>query len=172
MTDRVGNRPSGDVPPSAAATVLNASLNDLVQESRALRADVHDAEAARRRATKLAGALLGLVAVFIALVAVISWQNNRLVGQVKETNSRMADCTTPGGHCYDESIKRTGDAIGDIVRASIFMSQCARLYPGEFGPEYDKKLEKCVYERLEEAAKGRQAPSSTSTPSPLPTGGG
>lgn len=157
---------SDDAPRSPAPSVatLSNSLTELLAESQALRSDVHAAESARRRVGKVILALLAVLALFVALVGVVTWQNRQLVEKVNETNSTMADCTTPGGKCYEESAKRTGNAIGDIIRANIFMAQCARLYPGEVGPEYDRKLEACVFERLAEAAKQRQA-----TPAPTPS---
>jgi hypothetical protein len=159
-------------PVSPAVTALGRSLSDLVAESQALRSDVQVAEQARRRATVVNLALLGLLVLFVALLGAVSWQNNRLIEQVEKTNSTMADCTTPGGRCYEEGSRRTSGAINDIVWASVYMAQCSRLYPGEVGPAYDRKLEACVTERLQQAAEGRQNQPPPSTPSPSPTGGG
>jgi hypothetical protein len=156
---------------SPAVAELRTNLKDLITESQALRTDVHSAEEARRRATRVNVALLALLTLFVGLLLVVTWQNNRLIGQVEETNTLMADCTTPGGNCYQQSAKRTSNAISDIVWASVYMAQCSRLYPGEVGPGYDRKLEACVTERLRKAAQERQPPAAP-TPSPTPTGGG
>lgn len=137
--------------PAASDVVapLQQSLADLIRESQALRVDVHTAEAARKRANHINLGVLGLLILFVALLVGIGWQGN-------VTNQRIADCTTAGGDCYEEGRKRTAAAIGDIIKVSIYMAECARLYPGEAGPEYDRKLEACVYGRL---AQPTAAPS-------------
>jgi hypothetical protein len=175
MSDILGPREdpapvSPTVSPAVAA--LRSSLTDLVEESQALRGDVQRAEDARRKATVVNLGLLVLLVLFVGLLGAVSWQNNRVIEKVEETNSIMADCTTPGGACYEQSQKRVGSAINDIVWASVYMSQCARLWPDESGPSYDRKLEACVIGRLEQAAREREAsPSPTPSVSPTPTGG-
>lgn len=165
--------PADPAPVSPAVVSLRESLADLIKESQALRTDVHSAEQARRRATAVNLGLLGLLALFVGLLLVVSWQNNRLIEKVDKTNSLMADCTTPGGKCYEDGRRRTSAAISDIVWASVYMSQCARLYPDESGPLYDRKLEACVTKRLQDAREGQPVPPSPApTVSPSPTGGG
>ncbi len=126
----------------------------------ALRADVHAAEQARKKANRLNTFLLVIAVVLVAVVAIVGWQNNRLANQVRDTNAHIADCTTVGGKCYEEGRGRTGEAITAVVRISVLVSQCGRLYPGESGAEYDRKLEACVYQRLTPAP---------STPAPVPS---
>jgi type II secretory pathway component PulL len=154
------NRPAAPAPPATAET-LTTSLNDLLTQSEALRADVHAAETARRRATFINSVMMALLVVLVGLLVVVTWQNNRLTERVSETNARMADCTTPGGACYEDGRARTRQAISDVVRVSVFVAQCARLYPGEAGPEFDAKMEKCVSERLVAA---QATPSVSPTP--------
>lgn len=144
---------------------LQTSLTALLDEASKLRGDVHSAEVARRRSGHINMGLTALLAVLVALVLAIGWQNNRLTEQTRETaaetretNKRIADCSTPGGRCYEEGRQRTSGAIDAVVRISIFVSQCGRLWPGESGPEYDAKLTKCVAERLQ-AAQAQPAPS-------------
>lgn len=145
---------------------LQKSLADLIGESQALRADVHTAEQARRQASRINLLAVGVLAVFVALLIVVTWQNNQLAHQVQDTNERMADCTTPGGACYAQSTKRTGDAITDVLLGYVYVSQCARLYPGESGPAFDRKMEQCVFDRL---AQHRAAANRSPAPSPAPT---
>lgn len=162
--DPIGRPPgAGDVPPNVES--LRRSLTDLVAESQALRVDVNSAETARRRANTINLTAVGLLLLFVVMISAVSWQNNQLAKQVNRTNDRMADCTTPGGTCYETSQRRVSGAIADIVRASVFMNQCARLWPNESGPDYDRKLEKCVNDRLAQAARNRQ-----DNPSPRPSG--
>jgi hypothetical protein len=142
------------------SSTLTDLLTSVQQESAALRSDVHNAEAARRKANRLNTFLLGFAVVLVVAVLVVGWQNNRLTNQVNETNAKIADCTTAGRACYEQGRERTGDAISAVVRISILVSQCGRLYPGESGPDYDKKLEACVLERLGSSA----TPPATTAP--------
>lgn len=158
--------------PEPVPKPLGVSLTELIKESQALRGDVHGAEAARRRAGRVNLALLAVFAVLVAVLLAVTMQNYRLAHRIGETNARMADCTTPGGRCYEESRRRTGTAIADIIRAQIFMAECSRLYPGEAGPTYDRKLEACVTERLAGPELQRPTPNPSGTPSPSPTRGG
>jgi hypothetical protein len=132
-----------DHPARPPAEPLRASLESLIAESQALRADVHGAEQARRRANKINMGVLAFVALFVVMLVAIAWQNNQVINQVQQANNRLVDCTTPGGVCYEQGQKRTGAAIIALTRISIYVSQCGRLYPGESGPEYDAKIEKC-----------------------------
>lgn len=140
--------------PAATAYMaeLEKSLSALAAKAEGLRTDLKAAEKSRRAATRVNWALFALVVLFVGMLVAVVWQGG-------ETNRRIADCTTPGGTCYEQGRARTANAIQDIVRVSIYMAQCARLYPGEAGPEYDRKLEKCVYERL-------------AAPAPAPSTGG
>ncbi len=149
------------------AEALRQSLADLVAESKNLRGDVAKDAAERRRANRLNLAFLAVITGFVLGSVILVWQNNHLSHQVNDLTQQMADCTTPGGNCYTKANERTGSAIADIVRAEIYMAQCARLFPGESGPSYDTKLEACVYERLADPARKRSP-----APSPSPTGRG
>lgn len=146
--------------PDQLIEALTARLADIIDESRALRSDVHAAEAARRRVATFNLAVLTILAVALLAVVGLAWQNNQLAHKVNRTNEQMADCTTPGGHCYEEGRQRTGEAVGALTRISVYVSQCGRLYPGESGPEYDRKLDACVQARLAaELAKPTPTPS-------------
>jgi hypothetical protein len=89
----------------------------------------------------------------VLMVLGVAWQNNQIAMQVRDTNARVADCTTAGGACYREGQRRTGAAVGDITRASVYVAECARIRPGESGPVYDAYLEQCVAEKLEAARR-------------------
>lgn len=143
-----------DGPVSPAVAALQKELRDVVAEARALRADVQTAEQARRRANHINLAVLGLVVVFVLMLVGVGWQ-------ATTTNRQIADCTTPGGNCYEDGRARTSGAIVALTRISVYVSQCGRLYPGESGPEYDAKLERCVAEKL--AAAQPSSPPSVST---------
>ncbi len=172
-SDVPGGKPPGQVSPAVAA--LRESLTLVLDESRALRVDVAAAEKARRQAeaaTRKTGhinmALTGVLAVLVALVLAIGWQNNRLATDVADTNKIMADCTTPGGACYEQGRARTDSAVSAVVRISVYVSQCGRLWPGESGPDYDRKLEQCVAAKLAQAARQTPAPAPVPGPSSTP----
>lgn len=160
MTTTPPLRPGGEPP---AVEQLRASLSSLIAESQALRSDVHGAEVARKRANQINLGVLALLALFVALLVAIGWQNNQVIQRVNATNDQVASCTTPGGTCYDEGRARTNGAITSVVRISIYVSQCGRLYPGESGPEYDAKLQQCVMDRLAQAQ---------ASPAPMPSPSG
>lgn len=150
---------------------LRQSLAELIGESQALRTDVQEAEKARKRSTLLTTVLLVVMAVPLVILLVLVAQTNSISRQVHDTNEKIVDCTTPGGTCSQQSGRRTGEAIGDIIRAQIFMAECSRLYPGEAGPAFDQKLEKCVYDRLAAFAANRAKTQATPSPalSPVPS---
>lgn len=171
MSD-LSKHPARDTP---GVTALRADLGAVLAESQALRADVQTAEAARKRATQVNIAMLGLLALFTGLLVAIGWQGSQVIHRVDETNAHVASCTTPGGDCYEQGRKRGDEAISAVVRISIFVSQCGRLWPGESGPDYDRKLEQCVMERLQASIGGQTArpgPSAPGggTPAPSPSG--
>jgi hypothetical protein len=146
------------------------SLAALLEESQQLRNDVTANELARRlaarasrRVTQVNTVIVGLLVIFVGLVATLAWQNNQLAREVKAGNERIADCTTVGGICYGQSAARTGSAVADVVRASVFVAECARLQPGISGPEFDAVLEKCVADKLA-AARATPGVIPPSTP--------
>lgn len=144
--------------PEPLVGAIAGHLEKIIAESKGLRGDVRDAERARRRAGRFNLAVLAVLAVSLMAVAGLGWQNNQLAQRQDETNRRMADCTTPGGRCYEEGRARTSGAIAAVVRISVYVSQCGRLYPGESGPEYDKKLDACVAAKLAAATPGPTPP--------------
>ncbi len=164
MTTTPPIRPAAGVSEPPAVEQLRASLSALIAESQALRQDVHGAEVARKRANQINLGVLALLALFVALLVAIGWQNNQVIQRVDDTNDQVASCTTPGGACYEQGRTRTDGAVSAVVRISIYVSQCGRLYPGESGPEYDVKLQACVMDRL------RQAQQAGPSVAPQPSG--
>lgn len=135
-------------------------------ELQALRADVHNAEAARRRTTLIAAALGVLLLVLVLLLISSVWRGNRVLYDLERRHTVAADCVIPGGNCFTERQRHADAANANGIRVSIYAAQCARLYPNESGPNFDRKLEQCVAERLSAAAP---LPGPTPVPSPRPT---
>ncbi len=150
-----------NVPMPAGEAELRRQLDSILDEAQRLRGDVHSAELARKRATKINLVVLVVLAGFVAMLLAIGYQNNQLAHNTSKTNEAIEDCSTPGGACYEDGRQRTAKAIDDIVKVSIYMAECARLYPGESGSEYDRKLEACVFARL-----ATDSPSVRPTPTP------
>jgi hypothetical protein len=157
-------REANTEPVPSSVQAVQQSLLALIDESQALRGDVHTAEQARRRANHINLGVLGVVIIFVLTLFGLGVQNNHLSRQVNETNRRMSGCTTPGGACYEQGRQRTNQAVGDVVRVSVYVAECSRLWPGESGPAYDAKLQMCVQQRLHPATAPPSAP-----PSPTPS---
>lgn len=152
-------------PAAGRVETLSASLEELLVESQRLRRDVHSAEEARKRTNKIGLALIGAVAVFVVLVGLVSWQNNQVLRSTGSTNETIVDCTTPTGDCYRQNLRRTAEVVQNLIKASTYVSQCARLKPGESGPAFDRYLEDCVRAKL---LADEFDLSPTATPSPKP----
>lgn len=151
---------------------LAESLTALIAESQALRGDVKANEAARRRENQINLGVLLMLTLFVFIVLVVAWQNNSIARTTQQTNQQVVSCTVPGGKCYDDGKKRTAGAVGDIVKASIYMAECSRLRPGDSGPEFDAFLEQCVADKLAASNKPTPVtptPAPTATPVPTPT---
>jgi type VI protein secretion system component VasK len=147
---------------------LSASLQQVLDEARSLRTDVKAAERARRRESQINLVIIGVLAVFVLLVGVVTWQNNQVIRQTQQTNDTIADCTSPAGECYKSGQRRTAAVVEDLIRASTFVAQCARLRPGESGPEFDAFLEQCVAEKLGLQPGPSPSPTLKVTPTPVP----
>lgn len=154
--------------PEAGDRLLLSRVSALSDNVEALRFNVRDSEQARQRETRVGMMLMRALVVSVILLTlltagalVVAWQGYVSANRARETNSRISDCTTPGGRCYAESAKRTGAAVGDIVRSQIALGECSRLYPNESGPEFDRKLRQCVYDRI-----------ATDPPTPRPKSAG
>jgi hypothetical protein len=117
--------------PDQIADHLGKSLADLVAESQALRGDIHNAEQARRRASRVNLGLTMLLVAFVVALLAVGWQNNRLSHQVAATNATLADCTVTGGKCYEEGKARTGaqPEVGGLCRRPAGRVQPAGGHP-------------------------------------------
>lgn len=143
------------------SATLSEYLTKLAADAEGLRTDVHNAEQARRRANTIGLALMGVLGFLMLVILVVAAQNNAIASQTRQTNARIAACTTAGGKCYEDGKTRTGAAVGDIVKASVYVAECSRLHPGESGPTFDAFLEKCVAGKLAKASPPAPVPSPT-----------
>jgi type VI protein secretion system component VasK len=145
---------------NAHAAALSDSLRALIDESKALRQDVDQAERTRRREARLNAVMIGILSLFVLCVLAVAWQNNAIAQQTADTNRQITSCTVPGGKCYEDGRARTTEAVSNIYKSSVYMAECARLQPGVSGADFDRFLEKCVADKIA---------GSRATPAPVPT---
>lgn len=141
---------------SDAVSALEEAMTAADNNAKGLRTELMAARARDRWV--LAGGLLLLVLVAVAVLGSIVSSRGVLV--------TLADCTTQGGQCYERQRSQSGVLVGQIiasvsdkaVQATIYVGECARLYPDISGQEYDVKLERCVTRKLAENRPLGQAP--------------
>lgn len=124
-----------------------AALEAATEVSNGLRGDVQDyTKVVRRVYWAIIAGLIVMAVVLVGVGVVVKSSNN--------VTNVIADCQAPTGKCRQENNKRTAkiqkEIIDEQIKGYIYMGQCARLYPGISGPEYDEKLEACVVKRLAE----------------------
>jgi hypothetical protein len=74
-----------------------------------------------------------------------------LVGH--STRDDIADCTIPGGECYQRSQEQTGEAIGQLINEEILTRTYARLAAScadKAGVQTEDDIEKCILRDLKE----------------------
>lgn len=173
----------------AAADRLARRLEDVVAESKALRADVAVAERQRGRELRQQAAqiqqraaesrrqrwALIIIAGLLAIVGLVALQNRGIsrdaaesAGAARTTSAQLQDCVVPTGTCYRNGQARTGRAVLDISRTQLYIVECARALPVEEyppGPKFDAAFERCVAARL---ALPPAVPKPSPSPSPSP----
>jgi hypothetical protein len=160
---------------STATAALRSSLEDLINESQALRTDVKTAEVQRareaerrRQENRVMFGLIGILSILMLLMLTVAWQNNQLSADVRASSKQLSDCTTPGGKCYAEGQARTGQAVRRLQLIQLYIVQCSRELPGIEGPEFDRRFEACVERRLATTPPPSPAPTPNPTTSPRP----
>lgn len=137
---------------------LSDAINNLADLARELAEEVRNDRRDRRRATRW---LLGLSTVAVLLLVGLG-----VLGvQTAQLATRIEDCTTAGGRCYEDGRSRTRDAVGQIIdggtRAVVFTHLCMRDHP----EARDAQIEACVAERM------KRPPAAAPAPTPHPTHG-
>jgi hypothetical protein len=132
-------------------------LQDLVKESRQLRADMHQAQERQRYRFQWMIIFMAVLAVAVIALSTLVIQNQRISKSNQEIASQIADCTTSGGACWEESRQRSKTNVTSILNTTIFVSECLQQYPDI--PRLRDEFEACIRRELD---TGRQ-------PVPLPT---
>lgn len=156
------------VPPASAVepAQLDSRLAALIAESQSLRSDLKSSETQRRK-ENLISVCTGLLAIlFIGIVLAVAVQNRSIAedaktsaNSAKKTSDAIADCITPTGHCYQDGSKRTGGAVGNLIKAQLVITDCNRHFPVD-----DKAFNACVVAGLKRAFPTTPAPAPTPAP--------
>lgn len=143
------------------------ALTDEVRADRGRREEEARAVAAsQHRQNRIMVALLVIVALLVGGLLTMglqnrarSSQNAQILRETAVTSERIADCTTVGGTCYQQSAARTGQAVQMIVRAQIYLSGCQKI------ADTDAEVEQCVMRRL----LASETPTPSRSPSAAPS---
>jgi hypothetical protein len=142
-------------------------LSALLSESQRLRADVRERERRQRRLMGLIAAATVLCLVLVTSVVVLLAQSRQrgndsraLLRNNAATNQRIADCTTVGGKCYEEGVKRSAAFIQLLLQGQKQIALCRSK------SDTTAELEKCI----DKALAPMTAPSPAASPS-ASTGG-
>lgn len=150
------------VPPASAVepAQLDSRLAALIAESQSLRSDLKTSETQRRKENMISLATGLLAILFIGIVLAVAVQNRSIANDArvsadnaKHTSDIIADCITPTGHCYQDGSKRTGGAVGNLIKAQLIIADCDRHNPSD-----DKAFNACVAAGLKRAFPPTPAP--------------
>jgi hypothetical protein len=134
-------------------------LQSLLTESQRLRNDVQERERRQRKTNIL---MAGGIAIALIILLVQSRQRGadtrELIRSGNDTSDQIADCTKPGGTCYERGKQQTATALQQLLNAQIVVQNCADI------TDTEAQLRVCVSRRLADPA-GPQ-PSADPVPSP------
>lgn len=138
--------------------VVSEMIAPLVEEAHQLRAVVQADGAQRRRESRQMMAIVVVALLMVAGLGVLILQdrqrraqNAQILRQNAETSRQIADCTTAGGKCYEQSQRRSAAIVGNMVESNLLIARCAK------STSTAEALDACVAAGL---AKPRPAPSS------------
>jgi hypothetical protein len=132
-----------------ATAAIAGMLGEFKQEAAATRAAVDDRLRVLRRIYIGLTAFVAVTAVLVALVLVILVQNRQTSAKTRaaiDTNSRLsaqiADCTSVGGTCYEQSQANLRKTIALLVESNKAIAKCARVTTD------DDEFDTCVTAKL------------------------
>jgi hypothetical protein len=94
-----------------------------------------------------------------------SLQNSQIIRNSASTSQQIADCTSPGGTCFERSQRKTAEIMRRLLVTDLYIAQCAKV------TNTDSELEQCVAQRLSDADLSPNigsAPVPEPTPEPVP----
>lgn len=86
--------------------------------------------------------ILSVLLLGVAKLQTVAYNTN-------STSKRLLDCTSPQGKCYQDGNRRTGEAIGNINRVSIYAAYCAKIPVNVTA----KQIENCINAELQKEKK-------------------
>jgi hypothetical protein len=150
-----------------------AALESLIEESRQLRDDMRADRAQQQFRFRWTQVFIGALVLAVAGLAFLAVQNQRIASSNREISAQIADCTTEGGACWDESRARSKTNVTAILNTTIYVAECLRQVDRALPqPRYDADLEGCIRQQL--FADRQPIPAPTPTPrivSPTPAVG-
>lgn len=103
-------------------------------------------ELIRKRAITIALSRLMLIMFVLwmtIMMGFIAWTTY----EAEQQRDRLIDCTTPGGRCFEDSQKRTADAVGNLNEITVFAAACA----DKAGVNTVAQIQACVLDELEKS---------------------
>jgi hypothetical protein len=150
---------SGERPDPTGGRAEVVALEKLIAESQQLRADMHESQDQQQYRFRWLQIFIGVLIVAVAVLGTLVLQNQRISAQI-------ADCTTAGGACWEESRQRSKNNVSAILNSTIFVAECLQRFPHQ--PTQEQELEACV--RRELATNRQPVPPPASVP-PAPSAG-
>jgi hypothetical protein len=146
--------------------MVNDLMRPLIEQAEELTAAVKQDGVARRKENKrILAVAVALLVLLVLTVAVLlqnrsrSIQSGQILRNSAATSDLIADCTSPGGKCYQESQKRTQGVLAQLVEINKIVAQCAKV------TNTDDEMDTCVQARLK-ALPGKATPAPTAGPTP------
>jgi hypothetical protein len=108
-------------------------LQEIIRRYDRLSADINAAEKIRRVKERTMIALLAIGVVLIVVMGFgmvklfqIAENSQKAAEQSARTAATIEDCTVPAGSCYRDGSKRTGGAVGNILKGQVAVAECLK----------------------------------------------
>lgn len=142
----------GHAGPKEALSVVSELMRPLIEQANELTAAVHQDGLDRRNENRrILGVAVVLLLLLVLNVSVLfqnrhrSAQNGQIIRNSAATSEQIADCTTVGGRCYQQSQKNTQAILSQLLVVNTYVVQCAKT------TNTDDELNACVASRLKAA---------------------
>lgn len=137
--------------PGAARETVTELLKPFTAEAAATRAAIEDRSRIQHRINHWLISLVAGIAVAVILMLVILVQNRQRSNQTREvirasadTSAQIADCTTPGGTCFQQSQQRLASAYDYLTWVQVYSMICLRDHPDADAAELKKCIDRSV----------------------------
>lgn len=134
-TSEYGGELAGD-PTGGAIVAVGEAIRELGEAGRMVAEEVKHDRQQRRRTDRVVMLLLVLLVLAVGAAGAFGYQSYKL-------NNFIADCTTPGGKCYEASKAQNAANRSALTRANLFIVACTRT-----GARTDDELRTCIEKKL------------------------